>query len=76
MEVELDEEKRRHAETIKILRKKERNLKEILIQNEEDHKNVTLLQEQLDKLNQKVNLYKRQLQEQVRLIRRTNIKDT
>lgn len=65
MEVELDEEKRRHAETIKILRKKERNFKEILIQNEEDHKNVTLLQEQLDKLNQRVNLYKRQLQEQV-----------
>lgn len=65
MEVELDEEKRRHAETIKILRKKERNLKEIIIQNEEDHKNVTLLQETLDKVNQKVNLYKRQLQEQV-----------
>jgi len=65
MEVELDEEKRRHAETIKILRKKERNLKEIIIQNEEDHKNVTLLQEAVDKLNQKVNLYKRQLQEQV-----------
>ncbi len=65
MEVELDEEKRRHAETIKILRKKERNLKEFMIQNEEDHKNVSLLQEQLDKINQKMNLYKRQLQEQV-----------
>lgn len=65
MEVELDEEKRRHAETIKILRKKERNLKEIIIQSEEDHKNVTLLQETVDKMNQKVNLYKRQLQEQV-----------
>lgn len=64
MEVELDEEKRRHAETIKILRKKERNLKEIIIQSEEDRKNVTLLQEVTDKLNQKVNLYKRQLQEQ------------
>lgn len=61
----MDEEKRRHAETIKILRKKERNLKEIIIQGEEDHKNVTLLQETVDKLNQKVNLYKRQLQEQV-----------
>lgn len=65
MEVELDEEKRRHAETIKILRKKERNLKEIIIQNEEDHKNVQLLQEALDKTSQKVHLYKRQIQEQV-----------
>lgn len=65
MELEIDEEKRRHAESIKILRKKERSLKEIVIQSEEDHKNVQLLQEALDKVNQKVNIYKRQLQEQV-----------
>lgn len=65
MELEIDEEKRRHAESVKILRKKERSLKELVIQSEEDHKNVQLLQEALDKVNQKVNIYKRQLQEQV-----------
>lgn len=65
MELELDEEKRRHAETIKILRKKERQVKEVLIQSEEDQKNVALLQESLDKLSQRVSIYKRQLQEQV-----------
>jgi len=65
VELELDEEKRRHAETIKILRKKERQVKEVLIQSEEDQKNVALLQESLDKLNQRVSIYKRQLQEQV-----------
>lgn len=64
--MELDEEKRRHAETIKILRKKERMVKEMSIQSEEDQKNVALLQESLDKVNQKVNIYKRQLQEQVK----------
>lgn len=64
MELELDEEKRRHAETIKILRKKERTVKEIVIQCEEDQKNITLLQEALDKTTQKVVIYKRQLQEQ------------
>jgi chromosome segregation ATPase len=64
MEVELDEEKRRHAETIKILRKKERTVKEVMIQCEEDQKNIALLQEALDKSNQKIGLYKRQLQEQ------------
>ncbi|XP_050526366.1 paramyosin, long form isoform X1 [Daktulosphaira vitifoliae] len=64
LELEVDEEKRRHAESVKILRKKERSLKELVIQSEEDHKNVQLLQEQVDKLNQKVNIYKRQLQEQ------------
>ena len=66
MELELDEEKRRHAETIKILRKKERQVKEVVIQSEEDQKNIQLLQESLDKVTQKINLYKRQLQEQVK----------
>lgn len=65
LELELDEEKRRHSETIKILRKKERQVKEVLIQSEEDQKNVGLLQESLDKLSQRVSIYKRQLQEQV-----------
>ncbi|KAJ8969315.1 hypothetical protein NQ317_011435 [Molorchus minor] len=41
-EAELDEEKRRHAETIKILRKKERTVKEVMIQCEEDQKNIAL----------------------------------
>jgi len=64
LELELDEEKRRHAETIKILRKKERTVKEVIIQCEEDQKNISLLQDSLDKTTQKVNIYKRQLQEQ------------
>ncbi|KAK1128221.1 hypothetical protein K0M31_002692 [Melipona bicolor] len=64
LELELDEEKRRHAETVKILRKKERNIKEVMIQVEEDAKNITLLQESLDKASQKMSIYKRQLQEQ------------
>ncbi|XP_063632997.1 paramyosin, long form-like [Cydia splendana] len=64
MELEIDEEKRRHAETIKILRKKERQLKEVVIQCEEDQKNISLLQDSLEKVSQKVNIYKRQLTEQ------------
>ena len=63
----MDEEKRRHAETIKILRKKERQLKEVIIQCEEDQKNIVLLQDSLEKTSQKVNIYKRQLTEQVKL---------
>lgn len=65
LELELEEEKRRHAETIKILRKKERTVKEIVIQCEEDQKTALLLQESLDKANAKINIYKRQLNEQV-----------
>lgn len=66
LELELDEEKRRHAETIKILRKKERTVKEVILQCEEDQKNVLLLQENLEKATQKINIYKRQLNEQVK----------
>uniref|UniRef100_A0A1B0AE39 Myosin tail domain-containing protein n=1 Tax=Glossina pallidipes TaxID=7398 RepID=A0A1B0AE39_GLOPL len=49
LELELEEEKRRHAETIKILRKKERTVKEVMVQCEEDQRNIALLQEALDK---------------------------
>lgn len=66
LELELDSEKRNHSETIKILRKKERTVKEIIIQCEEDQKNVLLFQEQLDKANAKLAAYKRQLNDQVR----------
>jgi len=64
VEGELDEERRRHQETIKILKKKERNVKELVMQCEEDHKNIQILQETLDKTYEKVNMYKRQIGEQ------------
>ena len=68
VEAELEEERRKHAETIKILRKKERTVKEIFIQCEEDQKNMQILQEALEKTNAKVAQYKRQLSEQVRIL--------
>ncbi|XP_043063970.1 paramyosin, short form isoform X2 [Drosophila ficusphila] len=64
LELELEEEKRRHAETIKILRKKERTVKEVIVQCEEDQKNLILLQDSLDKATAKINIYRRQLSEQ------------
>lgn len=63
VELEMEEEKRRHAETEKILRKKEHRIKELLVQSEEDHKAVGILQDSVDKLTEKVKLYKRQLVE-------------
>lgn len=63
VELESEEEKRRHAETEKILRKKEHRIKELLVQSEEDHKAVGILQDSVDKLTEKVKLYKRQLVE-------------
>jgi chromosome segregation ATPase len=71
VEIEVEEEKRRHAETEKILRKKDHRVKELVLQTEEDHKTISLLTESCDKLNEKVKVYKRQMQEQVKSI--TNI---
>lgn len=65
VELEMEEEKRRHAETQKMLRKKDHRVKELILQTDEDHKTIGLLQESCDKLSEKVKVYKRQMQEQV-----------
>merc|ERR1712025_637148 len=64
LEVLLKKEKEVHVETTTLLHKKERSVKELLLQSEEDRKNVLILQESLDKLNEKIKMYKRQLEEQ------------
>ena len=66
IELELDEEKKRHGETQKVLRKKDHRSKELLVQTEEDHKTITMLNDTIEKLNEKVKVYKRQMTEQVR----------
>ena len=57
-------EKQMHIEVTTALHKKERSVKELLLQSEEDRKNILILQESLDKLNEKIKMYKRQLEEQ------------
>lgn len=64
VEIELEEERRRHAESQKTLRKKDARCKELLVQCEEEHKNFTLAQEAADKALEKLKVYKRQLAEQ------------
>merc|ERR1711988_1412621 len=64
LEILLEKEKKTHVETTTCLHKKERSVKELLLQSEEDRKNILILQESLDKLNEKIKMYKRQLEEQ------------
>ncbi|XP_039865137.1 putative uncharacterized protein MYH16 isoform X2 [Simochromis diagramma] len=59
-ELELDSEQKRHAETVKTLRKNERRLKELLFQSEEDQKNQQRMQELVERLQNKMKAYKRQ----------------
>ncbi|PRD36533.1 UNVERIFIED_CONTAM: Paramyosin [Trichonephila clavipes] len=67
VEIEMEEEKRRHSETQKSMRKKENRLRELLLQTEDDHKTITMLNDAVEKLSEKVKMYKRQLDETVRL---------
>lgn len=63
--MELDTEQKRHAETVKTLRKNERRLKELLFQSEEDQKNQQRMQELVERLQNKMKAYKRQVEEAV-----------
>lgn len=63
--MELDSEQKRHVETVKILRKNERRLKELLFQSEEDQKNQQRMQELVERLQNKMKAYKRQVEEAV-----------
>ena len=44
--------------------KKDRAVKKLLLQSEEGRKNIIILQKSLDKLCEKIKMYKRQLEEQ------------
>ncbi|XP_045214005.2 myosin heavy chain, striated muscle-like isoform X1 [Mercenaria mercenaria] len=63
LENELDSEQRRHAETQKNTRKADRRLKELAFQVDEDRKNQDRLQDLIDKLQNKIKVYKRQAEE-------------
>lgn len=65
LETELDGEQKRHVETVKTLRKNERRLKELVFQTEEDHKTNQRMQELVEKLQSKLKVYKRQIEEAV-----------
>ncbi|AWP18617.1 hypothetical protein SMAX5B_005994 [Scophthalmus maximus] len=63
LENELDQEQKRHTETVKNLRKGERRLKELIFQTEEDHKTNQRMQELVEKLQNKLKSYKRQIED-------------
>merc|ERR1719384_3076542 len=64
LEVMINEEKKSHAASMTEIQVKNRQIKELVLQSEEDRKNIVILQESLDKLNEKIKMYKRQLEEQ------------
>jgi len=63
LESENELEQHRHQETLKELRKNDRRLKELAFQAEEDRKNQSRLQDLSEKLQNKIKVYKRQVEE-------------
>merc|ERR1719343_871963 len=63
LENQLDDEKRRLIEAQKSQRRTERRVKELTFSQDEDHKNHERMQELVDKLQNKVKAYKKQIEE-------------
>jgi uncharacterized coiled-coil protein SlyX len=65
LEHELEAEQHRHVETQKGLRKQDRRLQEVNLQIDEDHKAQERMKDMIDKLQQKMKAYKKQVDEAV-----------
>ncbi|VDK63901.1 unnamed protein product [Onchocerca ochengi] len=63
LEIELTEECRRHAETLKNCRNKERKVRELQFQVDEDKKSIERMYDLIEKMQTKIKTYKRQLDE-------------
>ncbi|CAF2989025.1 unnamed protein product [Rotaria sp. Silwood2] len=63
LENENELEQHRHQETLEELRKNDRRLKELAFQTEEGRKNQLRLQDLTEKLQSKIKVYKRQVEE-------------
>ncbi|CAF4029803.1 unnamed protein product [Adineta steineri] len=63
LESENELEQHRHQETLKELRKNDRRLKELVAQSEEDRKTQLSLQDATEKLQSKIKVYRRQVEE-------------
>merc|ERR1712168_843250 len=63
LENDLNTESKRHSETMNNAIRHERRAKELELQTEEDQKNMKRLQEMVEKLSNKVKLYKRKVEE-------------
>jgi chromosome segregation ATPase len=63
LESSLENEQRRHSEAAKNARRGERRARELTFQAEEDKKNQERQQQMVEKLQQKITIYKRQIEE-------------
>ena len=63
LESELEHEQRSHQEALKEAKRNERKVRDLVSLSEEERHNQLRLAEQVEKLNNKVRIYKRQVEE-------------
>merc|ERR1711890_58474 len=63
LEIELGSSQSKTGETFKGFQKAERRIKELQFQQDEDHKNQDRMSELAGKLQQKIKIYKKQIEE-------------
>merc|ERR1711931_334663 len=63
LEAELDNEQKRHQETVKNMRKQDRKLKDLALQADEDRKTQERMTEMITKLSKNICTYKKQVEE-------------
>jgi hypothetical protein len=65
LEQALDEETRRHKETVIALQKKDRKIKETKMQVDEERNAFLMVDDSVNRLNEKLNILKKQLADAV-----------
>jgi myosin heavy chain 6/7 len=68
LQAELEEERRRHAETTRNLRKREREMRDASSTVDEERKKASIAQAEVDNLSEKLKMAKRMLSEQVYIV--------
>merc|ERR1711983_608617 len=63
MEIELGGVQSKTSESFKVYQKSERRIKELMFQQDEDHKNQDQMSELANKLQAKIKTYKKQIEE-------------
>jgi hypothetical protein len=63
LEQQLDIEQRNHQESLKEIRKYERKMKELVFQAEDDRKNYYRVSDMVEKLQNKMKIYKKQIED-------------
>jgi len=63
VQAELDSEQRHHNETLNLVKKNDRRLKDLVVKSEEDQRNQLRLKDHIEQLQNKIKAYRKQVEE-------------